>query len=270
MHQPDHPDFLYAPNLVAFAQEQGWYSGGLFNFNAIYGDSKGRWDGVAWIEDEIKSRASERKITFQDVVWAVRTPRLTGDTAGYGQVVPLTAADESVEKMLWHAAVGSISAPFSPVFMAQDTVPPEFGMHRYLTEGEAHRFVDDRKSITDGGDALSTVSQTYEMTRSAVYESKRLLYLMLQDAERFEPEVTAAFEGREVRLASQCAEFSKAAAILRAAGNPELANAVLTYFSERELLEGLQLVQDLCTGLVHCFIRFAGKAVRVWFWHPQS
>ena len=22
--------------------------------------------------------------------------------------------------------------------------------------------------------------------------------------------------------------------------------------------------------LVHCFIRFAGKAVRVWFWHPQS
>ena len=23
-------------------------------------------------------------------------------------------------------------------------------------------------------------------------------------------------------------------------------------------------------SLVHCFIRFAGKAVRVWFWHPQS
>ena len=27
---------------------------------------------------------------------------------------------------------------------------------------------------------------------------------------------------------------------------------------------------ELKTILVHCFIRFAGKAVRVWFWHPQS
>ena len=27
---------------------------------------------------------------------------------------------------------------------------------------------------------------------------------------------------------------------------------------------------EVRNNLVHCFIRFAGKAVRVWFWHPQS
>lgn len=247
--QPEHPDFLYAPNLVAFAKEQGWYAGGAFNFNAVYGDSKGRWDGVAWIEDEMRSRAGERKVTFQDVVWAIRTPRLTGDTAGYGQVVPLISGDDGVEKMLWHAPIGAVAAPFSPVFLAQKSIPPEFGPHRYLTEGEAHRFLDDRKSITDGDDALSMVPQTHEMTRSAVYECKRLMYLMIQDAERFEPEVTAAFEGREASLADTCAEMSAAAATLRATGEPGLACAVLTYFSEKELLGGMQLVKDLSAGL---------------------
>ena len=28
------------------------------------------------------------KIKLKDVMWAIRTPKLTGDTAGYGQVVP--------------------------------------------------------------------------------------------------------------------------------------------------------------------------------------
>ena len=32
----------------------------------------------------------------------------------------------------------------------------------------------------------------------------------------------------------------------------------------------LRLREIIAHKLVHCFIRFAGKAVRVWFWHPQS
>lgn len=82
---PDHPDFLYSENFVSFAEEQGWYATGAFNANEIYGDGKGRWQGVQWIESEMQARARQSgKIALADVMWALRTPKLTGDTAGYG------------------------------------------------------------------------------------------------------------------------------------------------------------------------------------------
>ena len=33
--------------------------------------------------------ARPERIGLDDMIWAVRTEKLTGDTAGYGQVVPL-------------------------------------------------------------------------------------------------------------------------------------------------------------------------------------
>jgi len=119
---------------------------GPFNVNKILGDGKGRWKGVKWIEEEIKKLAQRpEKIGLQDVMWAIRTPKLTGDTAGYGQVVPLFNPSHDALRMLWHSPIGAVASPFSPVFMGQTIVPEEFMMHRYLTVGESHRFSDKRK-----------------------------------------------------------------------------------------------------------------------------
>ena len=78
-------------------------------------------------------------------MWAIRTPKLTGDTAGYGQVIPLIDPSYNDLRMLWHSPIGAIASSFSPVFVGQTTVSEEFMMHRYLTVGESHRFLDERK-----------------------------------------------------------------------------------------------------------------------------
>ncbi|GHB40865.1 hypothetical protein GCM10007094_32870 [Pseudovibrio japonicus] len=248
--EPDHPDFLYSDNLVSFAKTKGWYTDGVFDANAVYGDGKGRWAGVQWIEGQMAERAQTgQKIGLNDMIWALRTSKLTGDKAGYGQIVPLMEPAHNDLRMLWHAPIGAIAAPFSPVFMGQTGVPPEFGKHRYLTAGEAHCFLDDRKIDETELNAPSSTSQWNETSRSAVADCKRLLYLMLQDTERFTREVTEAFENHEARVAAQAVEMLRTTEILIDQGEATLATSLCTYFSSQELLAGLGLVQALCTSL---------------------
>ncbi len=178
-------------------------------------------------------------------MWALRTPKLTGDTAGYGQIVPLNDAAHDEVRMLWHSPIGPIAAPFAPVFMGQDEVPGEFGMHRYLTVGESHRFLDKRHINEGDADALSSVSQFNEAYRSAVYESKRLLYLMLQDGDRSMLEAHEVFEGREALLASQTTLMMCIAETLIVNSQSDKGAELLQYFSCKELIEGLTLVQAL-------------------------
>ncbi len=257
--QPGHPDFLYSPNLISFAREIGWYENGPFDVNAIYGDGKGRWDGVTWIEDEMRTRAARpEKIGLTDMIWAIRTGKLTGDSAGYGQVVPLRDPASESLRMMWHAPIGSLAAPFAPVFMGQENVPPEFAKHRYLTTGEDHRFMDPRRDESFGDDIISTVNQAVEGTHSAVYECKRLMYLMLQDADRFEPEVTRALEDSEARLTVETARIVKLAETLIASQNETDACHVLDYFSNTELKRSLDLVMAMSAS-IEARLRTAGK-----------
>ena len=85
------PTSLGPPHLIEFAVERGWYdpADGPFNANAVYGDGQGRWQGARWMRPAGWTRRRARRIALADVIWAVRTERLTGDSAGYGQVVPL-------------------------------------------------------------------------------------------------------------------------------------------------------------------------------------
>jgi dipeptidase len=250
VERESHPDFLWCPHLVSFASEMGWYSGGVFDANAIYGDGKGRWEGIKWIESEMRKRAARpEKIDLADVIWAVRTPRLTGDTAGYGQVVPLVEPTHNNLRMLWHTPVGAVAAPFAPVFMGQDSVPPEFSLHRYLTVGESHRFMDMRKALKQGSDVVSHADQGVEATRSAVAECKRLMYLMqLADGEIL-TRITRVFEAREGKLADKVATMISAAVHLSENGHTAEARNILAYFSNTELVAGLDLVAALVGGL---------------------
>ncbi len=247
--QPDHPDYLYSPNFVSFATQMGWYSGGIFDANQIYGDGKGRWEGCVWIEEALQKIAqSPGRIGLEDLIWALRTPKLTGDTAGYGQIVPLVTPLDPGLAMMWHCPTGALAAPFAPVFLGQAAIPPEFGPHRYLTTGEAHRFMDMRKA--DGGcDAISLVSQHHEASRAAVYEAKRLMILLQLAGDDDLARITRAFTGREARLAEQTAQMLAAAEALILSGNPSQAYDILGYFSQSELLAGHRMVMALSTGL---------------------
>lgn len=250
VHDPDHPDFLWSPNFVSFARDMGWYDSGPFDANAIYGDGKGRWDGIRWIEAEMQARATRpEKIGLDDMIWAVRTEKLTGDTAGYGQVVPLERAADPALAMMWHAACGALAAPFSPVFLGQDTVPAEYGPHRYLTTGESHRFQDMRKAVSGGLDTVSMVSQINEATVGAFQDCKRLMYLMQVLGDDTLAPVHGAFMGREARLAKLTEAQLRVAGSAIRAGHRAEAIAVLSAFSNSELGSALSLVRDLATGL---------------------
>ena len=242
--QKNNPNFLYSDNLIKFCKDKGWYSKGPFNVNKILGDGKGRWKGVQWIEEKIKKLSEKpEKISLKNIVWAVRTPKLTGDTAGYGQIVPLFNPSFNDLRMLWHSPIGAVASPFSPVFMGQNIIPEEFMMHRYLTVGESHRFSDERKK--NEKDVISHVSQGVESTISAVYECKRLLYLILQNEKLFFPVANKLFENREKNLIEKTIHILNVVKILLKKNEKNLSEKILNNFSVNELRDGLKLVQLL-------------------------
>ncbi len=242
----DSVDYRYAPNLVSFAIEQGWYKeGDEFNFNAIYGDGKSRWAGVVWIEEEMRKRAKvDGGITLKDMFWAVRTPKLTGDTAGYGQVVPLIDTPYVDCRYLWHAQIGAIAAPFVPVFMSMDNVPEEYQQHRYLSDGESARFMDNRK-LNENSNSVSLISQGVESTRSACAVYKRLLYLIVQNQSLFLDDSIELWEHLENNLIAECESQLCAAHALCDAQKIDLAVHQLNYFCNNELTKALNLAESL-------------------------
>ena len=242
-----HADFMASPHLIEFAVESGWYAGDCpFDVNAVYGDGRGRWPGVTWIEDALSERASRPEgITFSDVAWAVRTERLTGDRAGYGQIVPLRPEAHSDLRVLWHAAVGAVAAPFTPFVLGVQSIPPEFRQHRYLTGGEEARFVDASKP----DDEVSAVHQRIEATRSAVLTFKRLLYLLAEHHETFLPEVTPVWEALESELAEDLSTTLESAATLISAGRPDLATDVLTRFCTTQAIRSLDVGEAILNSI---------------------
>jgi dipeptidase len=243
---PASPDFLYSSNLVSFAVSAGWFDPAAstpFNVNTIYGDGKGRWAGVRWIEDEMRRRANRPdKIAIADVMWAVRTERFTGDTAGYGQIVPLIDTDHAAIRHVWHTPIGAVAAPFVPVFLGVSGVPEEFSQHRYLTEGEVARFLDAARANSC---TPSLVPQSVEATRSATAVFKRLLYLVFLDSEGLLPEVTTLWENLERELRAATVDATRIARVLLDAGEHDLATRYLTSFCSRELLKALDIGEKL-------------------------
>jgi len=256
--EPD-ADFLFPPHFFRTATEQGWWkpSDGPFHVNRIYGDGKHRWEGVAWIEDEMRARAARpEKVTLEDVFWSISTERLTGDTAGYGQVVPLTHPPHDALRMMWHAPIGPVTAPLLPVFLGQTEVPPAYRQHRYLTTGESHRFLDRRKEEKDP-DTVSLVPQGIESGGSAVYDFKRLMHLAFQKPDPILAEVVAHWRAVEAQANAALPEVLRAARLLLDAGEADLAARVLTEFSTARLTEAWDDCRALA-GAAHARLRAAG------------
>ncbi len=234
-----HADFRGSANLISFAIEQGWYdpkSNQPFNVNHVYGDGMMRHPAVELIETRMRDIAQERKVVLADVMNAVRTTDVTRETAGYGQVAHLRKDVPAELGILWVAGAPASAAPFIPVRLGVTDVPPEFQRHRYLTEGEAAKFQDvDQRGL--------------ESTRCAFHIYKRLLYLVQEHQEKFLPEVTEAFEGFESRLIADQDTVEATARTLYDAGKPDLACKYLTYYSQTEAMNGLELAEALTRSL---------------------
>ncbi len=237
-------DFLFPAHFRSFAEAQGWHDPATpFDVNRVYGDGKGPWAGMAWVDAEMRARAARPGgITLTDVIWAIATERLTGDTAGYGQVVPLVHPRHGALRMMWHAPVGPVTAPLVPVFMGMAEVPPEYGPHRYLMSGESARFLDTRHAERD---TVSRVPQGAEVTRSAFAVHKRLMHLAFQMPDPLLPETSVHWRRQEAALAADLPDVLESAAILLDAGAERLATRLLTSQSRHWLLEALAEAEAL-------------------------
>ncbi len=223
----DHPDFMGSANFVAFAVEQGWYdpdAGEPFDVTAVYGTPEVRWPRSE-IETELRQAAP---ISLRDMLDAVRDPRISKDSTGYGQVAVLRRDVRPELRTLWVAATGSVTTPFVPYRIGVERVPPEFGKHRYLTKGEATRFV-------------TRDWQIQEATEYAYRTFKRLMYFTCDHPEKFLPEVTEALTAFENRLIAEQQGVDDAAIALMKAGRHDLATRYITDYSHGAAHEALRL-----------------------------
>ena len=244
-------NFLFPDHFIRTAAELGWYdpAEGAFDVNAVYGDGKGRWAGQVWIEREMQQRSTRsEKIGFADVVWAIATEKLTGDTAGYGQIVPLVHATHNALRVMWHAPVGPVAAPLVPIFMGVTGIPAEYAMHRYLTDHEASRFQDLRKAISRP-DAVSQVPQGVEITRSAAQIFKQLMHAVFQDGEPMLSIVSEQWRAFEGVLEAELPAVLRSAEILMDASERELASRLLTDFSMTRLRSSLDVAEPMLRAL---------------------
>lgn len=232
----DHPDYMGSDNFISFAVEQGWYdpdSGEPFNVNAIYGNGEGRSSEVRIIEARLAERAQQGGVTVRDMMDAVRDPLISSDTNGYGQVAHIRQQPPHEElRMLWVAPTGSVTAPFVPYWIAGSEVLPEFGKHRYLTKGEATRFVTPDFAIQ-------------EASLFAGRLFKRLMYYTCDAPERFLSEVTEALTAFENESLAHNQRIEARALALFEADRPEMARAVIDEYTSARALAALELGRDL-------------------------
>ncbi len=220
-------DFMGSKNFITFAVEQGWYdpaAGKPFNVNEVYSVGKERYPRSA-MEQELRQAAP---IDLRRMMDAVRDPRISADTTGYGQVAQLRDRGRSEMNLLWVAPTGSVTAPFIPYRIGVQRIEPQFGKHRYLTKGEASAF-------------LTRDWQIQEATEFAGQLFKRLMYYTCDHPAKFLPEVNEALTAFENRLIAEQDTLVSTSEALFQAGKRELALAYLTDYSARAGQDALAL-----------------------------
>jgi hypothetical protein len=234
------PNYMGSSNFISFAVEQGWYdpeSGKPFNVNEIYGSGAGRSEVVQIIEARLYDIAERGGVSLRDMMNTVRDPLYSSDTDGYGQVAHIRRQLPHPElKMLWVAPTGSITSPFVPYWIGGTRVMPEFGKHRYLSDGEASRFVTPDFSVQ-------------EASLFAGRLFKRLMYYTCDAPERFLPEVTEALTAFENASIANRDSIEARAHALFAAEQPGLARAVLDDYSSERARAALDLGEALLASI---------------------
>ena len=237
-----NPDFMGSANLISFAVEQGWYDpdgGKAFNVDEVYGlggimrEPGTKYVSPGKLEDELRAMAP---VSVEEMMALVRDARIADDHAGYGQVAHLRAElPISDLALLWVAPTGSVTAPFLPWWIGVQSVPPEYGQHRYLTEGSAATFIN-------------ADSQLREATEFAGRLFKRLMYYSCAYPEEYLDRVQATLAAFESGMLEQQERIERIAA-LAYAEDPALGREALTLYTTARAAEALELGRGLLGGL---------------------
>jgi dipeptidase len=222
-------------NFIDFAVSQGWYNredGQAFDVTKVYGVDEAP-PARSEMEGELRAAAP---IDLRGMMNAVRDPRISGDWTGYGQVAQLRDNGRAEMNLLWIAPVGSVTSPFIPYRIGVHSIAPQSGKHRYLTKGEAARY-------------LTRDWQIQEATEFAGRTFKRLMYYTCDHPEKFLAEVTEALTAFENRLIAEQQIVVAMASTLFAAGKDELATQYLTQYSQQRGTQGLQLGNALLASI---------------------
>ena len=191
-------------------------AGEPFNATKIYGVDRERYPRSA-MEQELREAAP---INLRAMMNAVRDPRISMDSTGYGQVAQLRDNGRPEMNLLWIAPTGSVTAPFIPYRIGVAEIAPQFGKHRYLTKGEATRY-------------LQRDWQIQEATEFAGRTFKRLMYFTCEHPGKFLPEVNEALTAFEDGLINDQDTVVETAETLFDAGKNELAAQYLTGLQPR-------------------------------------
>ena len=223
----DHPDYMGSANFIDFAVQQGWFdpkAGDAFNVTAVYGT-----DYVRYPRDELEQELRQAApIDLRHMLNVVRDKRMSKDSTGYGQVAHLRPGVRPENRTLWVAPTGSVTAPFVPYRIGVQSIPPQFGKHRYLTKGEATRFV-------------SKDWQIQEATEFAGRTFKRLMYFTCDHPDKFLPEVTEALTAFEDRLIADQESVEQTSNALFESGHESLAHKYLSDYSSVAAASALKL-----------------------------
>ena len=231
----DHPDFMGSANFIDFAVARGWFdpdSRKPFNPSEVYGDNAARFPRDE-MERELRAAVP---IDLRQMLDAVRDVRISKDSTGYGQVARLRHGVRPELRTLWIAPTASVTAPFVPYRIGVQRIRPEFGKHRYLTKGEATRFV-------------TADWQIREATEFAGRTFKRLLYFTCDHPQKFYPEVKEAMTAFENTMIEEHAEVSETAEAFFDAGRDDLALEYLTDYSGEKADDALELGNALLASI---------------------
>ncbi|MFC0267374.1 C69 family dipeptidase [Kushneria aurantia] len=250
----DRADFMGADNLIDFAVEQGWFdpdSGDAFNVFEVYGpqreDARARTGGYKYMTQAQLEEATREMapVSERDLMTRVRDPRITDDSAGYGQVTTLDGSVDSDLVRIWVAPTGSVAAPFLPWWLGVEEVPMSYGQHRYLTDGASASF-------------LNPDYQQQEASDFAGRRFKQVMYWMCADPGRYLPQVTPLLEGFEQQSMDDMSWLETSAQTLIAQGERAQARELLTHYATGRAEDAMALGATL-TDWLEASARLTGQ-----------
>lgn len=250
----NHTDYMGSKNIVSFAVEQKWWNPNgsePFNIFNAYGyqvegenltarDGGNKYMSQAALEEATLAMVP---VTEADMRERVRDPRISDDEAGYGQVVSLHQDMDPDTIRIWNAPTGSVAAPFIPWWLGVDSIPPEFGEHRYLTTGASSSFLNP----------------DFQLQEASVFAGrlfKRVLYYMCSDS-KFHPIVTPMFTAFENQSVSDLEWVENSATTLISSGERDAARSLLQFYSHTRANKALELGRVL-TDALDGYIKLSG------------
>jgi hypothetical protein len=184
-------------------------------------------------------------VTEKDLIERVRDLRISDDEAGYGQVVSLRADVDPDLIQIWVAPTSSVTAPFNPWWLGVQSVPPEYGQHRYLTKDAASTF-------------LNTDFQYQEASDFAGRIFKQTLYYTCSNPDSFLPVVQNMLHGFENASFSDMAWVTRSAQALVESGHRDDALNLLTLYAHTRAEKALALGKTMVDALA-AYIKLTGQ-----------